>query len=401
MERTVSIHEIDLNSDRWVTPLAIAINSENPNTGLEIMERLSSTDPGMAGLVLEEVSNNWSVVKPAVPSSLGTTMEAGTNIRNALENWKTGLEPLMDAVGVLDQKGNIPTLGIEVKPGRLTTSWYRGDEALAHVVQLPEGINDPSTGLFWNWHRWVSRDIEPTRLWPWHVTHEDLSELLSEQLRTLRFAQSTKEGFQEFAHEFTSYLRRSYPWARELKTSEEIIDYIENSLYQLNHPRSSITFGHKDYTWTLPELALFRERVVELANEGTDVLMEPWPAPDREWPPGKTGGMWFERYTEERLLQRTNAIFNGALQIYNSIVDQWLPAFNKRDQMSHAFPFRLRGELRLPPDQERRDRNEPFVIYWPEWTDDTNDSGVFIELGPKEPGAEEDTHHKVLVVHRY
>ena len=396
VEKTVSIDEIDLNSDRWVTPLAIAINSANPNTGLEVMERLSSTDPGMAGLVLEEVSNNWSVVKPAVPQPLGTTLEAGTNIRNALEHWKTGLQPLMDALGVLDRNGNIPTLGVDVKQERLITSWYRGDETLAPVVQLPEGINVPSTGLFWDWHSTVIRDIEPTRVWPWHVTHEDLSELLSKELRTLRFAQATKVGLHEFFHEFTSYLRHSYHDTRDLKTAAEVIDYIENSLNRSGDPRGSVTFGHNDYTWTMPKLELFRERLSELATEGTDILVDPWPGPDKEWPLGKTGGMWFERYTEERLLQRTNAIFNGALQIYNNIVDQWLPTFNKRDQMSHALPLRLRGELKLPPDQERRDRNKPFLIYWPEWTDDTNDSGVFIELGPKEPATEEDTQHKIL-----
>ena len=59
-EGSISFDEIELNSDRWVVPLAIAINSENPNTGREIMERLASFDPGMAGLVLEEVKHNWS-----------------------------------------------------------------------------------------------------------------------------------------------------------------------------------------------------------------------------------------------------------------------------------------------------------------------------------------------------
>ena len=63
--------------------------------------------------------------------------------------------------------------------------------------------------------------------------------------------------------------------------------------------------------------------------------------------------MWFEIYTEERLLQRTNLIFNAALRIYNDIVERWFPAFNKRTQMSHVFPFRMRGEIRLSGEQKR------------------------------------------------
>ena len=91
IDRTVSIEEIELTTDRWVTPLAIAINSENPDTGSEIMEKLSSTDPGLAGLVLKEVEYNWAVEDVAEPPPLGTAIEAGTSIRNAMENWRTGL----------------------------------------------------------------------------------------------------------------------------------------------------------------------------------------------------------------------------------------------------------------------------------------------------------------------
>ena len=80
--------------------------------------------------------------------------------------------------------------------------------------------------------------------------------------------------------------------------------------------------------------------------------------------------MWFERYTEERLLQRTNAIFNGALQIYNRIVERWLPAFNKRNQMRYMLPFRMGGELRLLEASKPNDRKEAVLIHWDEWVDD-------------------------------
>ena len=400
IDRTVSIEKIELSSDRWVTPLAIAINSENPDTGSEIMETLSSTDPGLAGLVLKEVEYNWSVEEAAEPPPLGTAIKAGTSIRNAMENWRNRLGPLMGALGVVDEDENIPTLGVDVKSERITTSWYRGTETLPPVVQLPDGLNDPSKGHFWNWPKWISRSIEPNRIWPWRITHADLSELLSEQLRTLRFAQGTKQGFHEFAHEFTRYLRMRYPSARELKTTEELIDYIKSSLYQLGDPRSSVTFGHKDYTWTLPELELFRERVIELATEGTDILVDPWPGPDKEWPPGKTGGMWYELYTEDRLLQRTSAIYNAALRIYNQIVDQWLPAFNRRNQMTYALPFRLVVQLRIPPRDGNTEWNHPYLVYWPEWANNTAESGIFFELARQQPAIGDETEERILAAEK-
>ena len=381
VEKSITLNDIELNSDRWVVPLAIAINSENPNMGPEIMERLASRDPGMAGLVLEEVKHNWSTDKPENSLPPGTAIEIGTRIRNAMEHWREGLGPLIPALDMLDQSGNVPTLGVDGRSEQVTTSWYRGDEILDPVVQLPEDLHDHSKGHFWNWPGWISRGIEPTRVWPWSIAHYDLSKLLSEELRTLRFALETTKGFHEFAYELSSYLRRSYFGARDLQTPNEVIDYIESQFSRYgSDPRTSITFGCREYNFTMPKLEAFRERISELSRNGIDILADPWPAPDKPWPEGKSSVMWFELHTDERLLERTNAIFNAALQIYNEIVERWFSAFNKRSQMSHALPYRMRGELRLPSDQQRVGWHNATLVYWTEQAYSETDSGVFIEL---------------------
>ena len=396
VERSVPLDDIELNSDRWVTPLAIAINSENQNIGPEIMAKIASEDPGMAGLVLEEVKHNWSTEEPAESLLSGTSMEIGTSIRDAMENWKEGLGPLIPALGMLDQSGNIPTLGIDARPGWITTSWYRGEEYRAPVVQLPEGLHDLSKGPIGDWPILTSRGVESTRVWPWSVTHAELSGSLSQQLEAFRLALDTTEGFHEFAYDFTSYLRRRHFEAKNLQSSTDIIDFIDKWLLELNrHPRGSVTFGHKEFAFTVLELEFFRERVSKLSRDGRDILANPWPGPDKEWPPGRSGGRWFEIYTEERLVQRTNAMFNGALRIYNHIVDRWLPAFNKRNQMRYTLPFRMRGELRLLEGSKQYERNEAVLIHWNEWTDDTVDSGVFIEFGPRERTTDDHTRKKI------
>ena len=385
VERSVSIDEIELDSDRWVVPLAIAINLENTNIGPEIMEKLTSRDPGMAGLVLNEVKHNWSTDKPENSLPPGTAIELGSSIRNAMENWREGLGPLMTALDTLDQSGSISTLGISVQPGWVTTSWYRGNKELPPVVQLPEDLLDSRGKYFEDWPgSIISRGIEPTRVWPWSVTHEDLSGLLSNELRSLRLALDSAEGFHEFAYEFSSYLNRSYPGPRNLQTPNEVIGFIEEQLSRHGgDPRESVTFGYREYSFTFPELELFRERVSDLSRNGTDILVDPWPGPDKEWPAGRRGGLWSEIYTEERLVQRTNAIFNAALRIYNDIVERWFPAFNKRTQMSHFLPFRMQGEIRLHGGQEQGQRRDASLIYWTEQADSETDSGVFIKLEPK------------------
>ena len=396
VERSISFEEIELNSDRWIVPLAIAINSENPNIGREIMEKLASLDPGMAGLVLEEVKHNWSKEEHSESLPPGTAMEIGTSIRSAMENWKDGLGPLMSSLGMQAKSRNVPTLGIDVRSGWVTTSWYRGDKELAPVVQLPKDLREPYKRHYEDWPRLKARGIESTRVWPWSITHDELSQSLSEQLKSLRLALELPVGFHEFAYDFTSYLRKNHFEARDIDTPTDVVDYVDKWLRELNgDPRSSVMFGIRGYSFTAPDLELFRERVSELSRNGTDILVDPWPPPDKEWSPGRRGGMWFERYTEEGLLQRTNAIFNGALQIYNRIVERWLPAFDRRNQMRYMLPFRMSGELRLLEASKPNDRKEAVLIHWNEWVDDIAESGVFIEMGRKERNIDDDTRKRM------
>ena len=202
---------------------------------------------------------------------------------------------------MLDESGSVPTLGIDARPGWVTTSWYEGDKVLAPVVQLPEDLHDLSKRHFLDWRGWTSRGIESTRVWPWSITHDELSRSLSKRLESLRLALDSTEGFHEFAYDFTSYLHRLHFEARDPQSSTDVIHFIDKWLLEPNRdPRSSVTFGYKEYAFTVPELELFRERVSELSRDGTDVLVDPWPGPDKEWPHGSSGGMWFEIYTEER-----------------------------------------------------------------------------------------------------
>ena len=383
VEGSVTLEDIELNSDRWVVPLAIAINSENPNTGPEIMEKLASKDPGMAGLVLDEVKHNWSTDESTESELRGTAMEIGTSIKNAIENWKEGLGSLMPALNMLDKAGNVPTLGIDTRAGWVTTSWYRGDEEFPPVVQLPEDLHDSTKGHFWNWPGWHSRSIEPTRVWPWSVAHDEISQLLSTKLSSKQLAHESQDGFHEFAYELSSYLRRSYFRAREIQTPNDITDFIERELLKYGgDPRTSVTFGYSEYALTLQGLEIFREKVSELSRNGRNILVDPWPGPDRELTVLRVNEMRYEPYTDERLLERTNAVYNAALRIYNDIVDRWFYPFKKRGQMSHALPFRMRGELQFLRDRHQGWHNASLA-YWIEQAYSEQDSGVFIELEPK------------------
>ena len=395
VEGSVSLDDIDMDSDRWVVPLAIAINSVNSNVGPEIMGKLASRDPGMAGLVLKESEHNWSTEESTESALPGTAIEIGTSIRKAMENWKESLGPLMSTLDMLDQSGDVRTLGIDMQePGYVTTGWYRGDDTHASVVRLPENPHDRRKILSWEWPSLRGRPVEPTRIWPWSVTKDELYERLARKLSSLQLALDSPEGFHEFAHDFVGRLGRNRFGAEGPQALDDVIGYIdEQILYLGDDPRSSITFSGSGYSFTVPELESFRERIMEFSRSGINILDDPWPSPDREWPVERT---WFGRYTDAGLVQYTNAIFNGALRIYNDMLERWFSAFSKRHQMRHALPCRLMGRIRLLEGRGLGGRSMATINCWNEWAHSRVDSGVFIEMGPRNQNIDDATQERVL-----
>ena len=387
VERTVDSHEIELNSDGWIVPLSIAINSGTEELSCEIMEAITTRDPGIASLVLEEVKHNWSSPENTGELPPGTALEIGHAIRQAMTNWKEGLGPLMSALGVLDSSGNIPTLGVTKGQRFVNTSWYRGERELTPVIELPGNhfsnrLHNPSSENIWDWPASSSRIVEDTRVWQWTITHDDLSKSLSGQLETFQLALDSPEGFYEFAYDFAKYFTRDPFAATDAPSFSEVLKSIDECLSSLGVGRNAtIMFSPSQYTFTVTELELFREKLSAIPRNGSDIMPEPWPGPDKPWPEGRAGVVWFELYTAERLLQRTNAIFNAALRIYNDIVERWFPTFNKRNQMSYTLPFRMRGELQLPGKTEQYRWRDASVIYWTELANSAADSGIFFELG--------------------
>ena len=127
VEGAVRPADLDLTSDRWVVPLAIAVNAGPPSLSRDIMETISTNDPGMASLVLKEVKHNWSTEEPSETIPPGTAVEIGHSIREAMANWGEGLGPLMRAIGPTSRGRTIPSLLVGKGPRLVTTSWYQGN----------------------------------------------------------------------------------------------------------------------------------------------------------------------------------------------------------------------------------------------------------------------------------
>ena len=380
VEKTLNPTDIDLTSDRWVVPIALAINSENPATSTEIMEVISVQDPGIASLVLEEVKYSWSTDRPTEVQPPGTAAEIGLRMRKAMYNWQMGLGPLMPAIGPITSEGTVPTLLVGKGERLITLGWGVNDLQGQPVVEMPEGMDLFSAEAQRDWPRWQSTEIEPTRVWPWTTTKEELSSFLSKQLQTLGFSLGTEVGVYEHATEFVKHSRRLIVSTRSSAKVREILDWLEEWLGQPGRgTRDAISFN--TFTFTAGELELIHTKLSELSNGGAEEISEPWPGPDKQWPDGRPSVQWHELYTEKQLIARTTAIFDGALRIYNDIVEQWFTAFDRRGQMTYMLPLRFEGILCPGGDPAVPDGIGASLLWWPRLVSNQDESGVSFELG--------------------
>ena len=118
-----------------------------------------------------------------------------------------------------------------------------------------------------------------------------------------------------------------------------------------------------------------------LRSVGYKIISDPWPGPDKPTPTGVSKIWWDEIYTDQQLLARAKAIFEGALRIYTDIVDRWFPAFDKRHQMSYRLPIRIEGILVPGGNPERPEWHRVSLMWWPRIVNGESESGVFFELG--------------------
>ena len=267
------------------------------------METLSVNDPGIASLVLEEVKHNWSMED--LPEELpdGTAIEIGHQIRQAMFNWREGLGPLMGEVGPVTRDGDIPTLAVAKEPGMVSTSWYQGEQELEPVIEMPEDVNFSSGSVTPDWPKLQGTAIEPTKVWPWTTTKEDLSSSLSKLMKSYKLALDSPVGIREFTVEFAEtmpkYLLSN---SRQPKVSD-LINWIDEwTTMPTRTPEDSITFGFGQQTYTVKELDVVRATLPKLPRNEDGTVSELWPRPDKPWPVGRNSVLWHELYTDGQLL---------------------------------------------------------------------------------------------------
>ena len=227
-----------------------------------------------------------------------------------------------------------------------------------------------------DWPKWMLATLPHSKLWPWVFTKDQLDRSLTDILKLSYLALET----------LSVYAVRESSWAFALSVrgrgefySKPIrIRDILSSIEEAESGSQSAMFRF-ERMYPRQRVRIMRHHLKKLDEDGEIFIVDPWPLPDQL----KSLGKAWENYSSQQLLNRTKAVYEGALGIYKAVVDKWFKAFGGRLRLNAAFPVRLEGRLVLP-GQQGTDRSEPWLHWYPRPLPAGETPSVSFELGISE-----------------
>ena len=372
IEGTVGIESLRAISDRWIPSLSVVLGAEVDETGKSLLAHLISSDPGLAGLLLKDNTPDQIQFYGKIPPQ-ETAQAAGASLREAMALWSTGLEDLYNQIGPSDAEGEVSTLALELSERYLTTSWHAGQAELPPIVELTDYLPDRRPNADWRTIRtWeISQGLTGPSWWSYFKTQSQLSDSLEKVLRIYSLAIDSPDFRRELAWNFVLEALGH----GELGQQTFGVGEVAKLLSHLGPNAVVGSYRGRDYRPR--DLEVIAEHLSALIEQGAEEIGNPWPSADL---PIVSGPIW-NIYSDEQLLERTKAIYSGALRIYSFIVERWFPRFSNRLHLYRTLPVRLEGWLTPSALKTPREGGWPLDWYFRILPADRH-SEVSIELRP-------------------
>lgn len=339
------------DAEAWSTSLSIAIGKGSFDGTYDQMDELVTRYPGLAGEVIDDALSRWGDERD-ISEVQPSKRELG-RVPTTMVSWITGLGDLGRLIGPLTRQGLCP-FAAQMYGSRLSTSWYFGEDEVGSEVP-PEAFQGQ-----WPWGLVLSSPVGSGSNWPWRWSLETLKLSLANIMSTRSLPTSgtfiEKEAAWRTALEL---IGRGSLYSEPIDLQlldEEVLERAEAA--ELNAVRRR--------RLRIPEL---RRVVGQLQASGAQTMDPPLPGPDLR----HSGGWVWSPYSEQRLRERTIAVYEAALHAFTEIVDQWFS--NLRHVMPRALmmPVSMRGRLTMP---NNKGGMGPVLNYYWEPIDDSQASVV-------------------------
>ena len=308
--------------ERWKYAFIIFVSVFGHDKVSKVLSPLAETNPAITAEIVDEGLVDWGRGEGFSPPSF---LECGQRIRTAMQSWVKGVGPLAPFISPVSEDGSLPPLGVQVHGERMTTSWHSGNSETSEVVRLPV----PWGG--WKTDDWMgsrAARVGHQSAWAWRWTLEELvnglSNLLERRGIPLEDGPLAREVLWEETLTITS---RSSLYHAPIS-----LDEVENRVSQFSD--NTLLMGYPSQHGV--PIDRFRLKLKRLRQTGETEITNPWPIPDRSG-----GRRVSDEYSTSQKIARTKAVFEGALEAYQKIVETWLPYFAPRLHTAVLLPARV------------------------------------------------------------
>ncbi len=349
--------------EHWRYPFIIFAGTFNHDQVSKLLAPLAERHPALAAEIVNEGLARWGLVEDVPPPP---PLECGKRVRTAMQAWTSGIGPLAQLIAPVRKDGTLLSVGAHTSGVWLTTAWYRGDDDLAKVVELPSDVHVFGS-LSTNWTR--LRRARPGRqpAWAWRWALDELVSSLSNLLQ--HRALPVSKG--PLAREAVWQAALAVTGRGSLHPGPIPLAEIEERLSRLPEDAGPVGTGGRRY-----DLNQFRAEVNRLHGAGETELCSPWPGPDRDF----SGGWIWSPYTDKQILTRAKAVYAGALEGYQRLVDMWLQKFTHRLQTAATLPARFVGIV-APPQPDKGIQVGPVIKWYLEALPHGSKTTVDLHLG--------------------
>ena len=327
--------------EAWRYPLIIATGIGEHERVSRVLAPLVESSPGMAAAIIMEGLADWAPAPQAPPPS----EECGRRLVGSMQSWIVGIGPLATKIAPLRRDGTLGSLAVRSDADAVVATWLYGE---ADTGRLPGSLvppdeidaleRDSSTKRF----AYLGRQSS----WAWRWTLEDLTRELEDLLRRRELVPEGGPLAWEDAWRTAMGLERG----RGFRGQDVPFDRVRQELDRVADYASANGLDRECR-------ARLRAYIDRLGREGKDSLSPPWPGPDLP------SGRWaWGRYSDERLLAHTVAVYEAALQGYRQIVEEWFPRFASHLETMVALPARLVGTL-IPARSDEYNDGPTLGIY--------------------------------------
>jgi hypothetical protein len=368
---------------RWPLVMATRVGAHQPVTRL--LAPLAARHPGLTGWIVHqaEESQSWRRQPLAAPPP---AKESAQRVRDTMQAWVAGLGPLAPEVAPASADGRLQPIGARVDGTYLATAWYRGDDDLPEIVDLPQRA-PRRRPIRSDW--WLRQGGSPgsASTWAWLWTMYGLRIEFEELLRRRRLRPRPGGVLEREAYwRLGNRLLGRGPHSLRPVEVEQVLASIRNKLATLTPDTVSAQFSSGFFTINDREL---RQLEADLEQSGLATIEPLWEAPDL--PRGAWVGRWvWSDYSPAALLRRSQQVYQGALDAYTELVDQYFLAWRPTLSLAASMPLCLEGTLEPPTGADHSDG--PALSWWAIPLEPGSANRVEIELVDRRPGLDWDAH---------